>query len=65
MVASEERGKPLGGKLPVADDRVDRGQRLNPYLLRGGRRYLGLRRDAFGLGPVFRNELSNSNYHIR
>ena len=25
---------------------------LTPYVLRGGRRYLGLRRDAFGLGPV-------------
>ena len=27
-------------------------RQLNPDVLRGGRRYLGLRRDAFGLGPV-------------
>ena len=28
-------------------------QRLTPYVLRGGRRYLGLRRGAFGLGPAY------------
>ena len=28
-------------------------QRLTPYVLRGGRRYFGLRRGAFGLGPAY------------